>query len=105
MRCTATTILACCAALSCSSKGPAGPTPVPGLIVLEGDHGTLEIDTDPFSITLRDADGVALLSTPADPVDDADAGLTFGTFAALEATHYYNPAHTDPDSSDRRWVP
>jgi alpha-D-xyloside xylohydrolase len=79
--------------------------PVPGLVVIEGEHGTLEIDCDPFSITLRDADGLALLETPAEPVDDADAGLTFGTFAALEPTHYYNPAHTDPDSSDRRWVP
>ncbi len=105
MRCTEITVLACCTALACSSKGPGGPASVPGPIVLEGGHATLEIGTDPFSITLRDGDGQILVGAPGEPVDGADAGLTFGTFAALEPTHYYNPAHTDTDSSDRRWVP
>ncbi len=105
MKTAAKMLPACLLALACSSKGPGGPQPVPGPIVLEGEHGTLEIGTDPFSITLRDGEGEALLETPAAPQDGADAGLSFGTFAALEPTHYYNPAHTDPDSSDRRWVP
>lgn len=100
-------LLALALALSCSGRGSHGHGPVPGPIVIAepgGDH-TLEIGTNPFSITLRDGGGIPILTTSTDPVDAADAGLVFGTFASLEPTHYYNPAHTDPDSSDRRWVP
>ena len=81
--------------------------PVPGPIVIEDPAGiaTLEIGTDPFSMALIGAGGEDLFSTVTEPEDAADAGLAFGTFAALSPSHYYNPAHTETESSDRRWVP
>ncbi len=86
--------------------GGDGPRTVPGPIVLEGGHGTLEIGTDPFSVTLVSGEGEPLFSTATDPVDAGDSGLAYGTFASLNPFHYYNPAHAEPgDGSDARWIP
>jgi alpha-D-xyloside xylohydrolase len=85
--------------------GEQATKPVEGPLVVEDEHATLVIGTDPFSLALTDASGEELFTTVTEARRAGDAALTYGVFDALEPTHFYNPGHTEAQGSDTRWVP